>query len=219
MLEQRDRRQYARVTPVHRIRGTVDRVPVVVVDLAMNGIRVAHQEPLPEQLAYRLVFEHDGRRASFGCTRVRSHLERAPRTAFDKPLYHTAFAVRSAERESHLLLRELIEECVVRALDEQKANARGIPAVAAQSFQTGRTGDQFLRCELLPGQVWRQTVTDRTEQPLQGFTVACTEGGEKVAMLCRAYEGGDGDARKLIRTFAALSISKAEGIPTRRYTP
>jgi hypothetical protein len=49
--------------------------------------------------------------------------------------------------------------------------------------------------------------------------VAGDEEESKVEMLRSAYETADADGRNLIRTFAALSISKAEGIPTRRYNP
>ena len=42
---------------------------------------------------------------------------------------------------------------------------------------------------------------------------------DQIERLCSAYERADLPGRKLIRTFAALSISRTEGIPTRRYTP
>lgn len=214
-----ERRQYGRVRPIQRLRGMLGTVPIVVIDISMNGVRVAHQEPLKERgTASILKFEWDGRTLTMQCEVRRSRLEREARNAFDKPLYHSGLSIVSLMASSRDNLRDLIAACVSRALDEQKANAKGIPAVAAQSFQTGRAGDEFLRCEFRDG-TWRKVKTQLPDQPNNGFTVSVNEEPEKVDMLCRAYESGDADARKLLRTFASLSISKTEGIPTRRYSP
>ena len=219
VIEPPDRRQFGRVTPVDRIRGTAGSIVVYVIDLSLTGVRVAHQAPLPpvgEKVP--LSFEWQGRRVSVQCEVRRTRLEKAPRSKFEKPLYHTGLMVVSKDPASDRTMRDIIESCVLRALDEQRANAMGIPAVAAQSFQTGK-GDEFRRCELHGGE-WLQTITRDSQQPEgEGFTISTAETPGKVEMLCRAYERGGAEARRLIRTFAALSISKSEGIPTRRYTP
>jgi hypothetical protein len=214
-----ERRRYGRVRPVQRLRGTVGQIPVYVVDISMNGVRVAHQEPIPPGAApVMLRFEWDGRAVTLQCQVRRTRVERVAKSQFDKGLIHSGLAIVTILPASREALRDLIASCVTRALDEQVANARGIPAIAAQSFQTGRQGDEFLRCELINGN-WRRLKTRVPEQPSHGFTVSADEDESKVDMLCRAYETGDADGRKLIRTFAALSISKTEGIPTRRYEP
>jgi hypothetical protein len=213
-----DRRQFGRVTPVQRIRGSVGAVPVYVLDLSLAGVRVAHQEPLPDVGGTSvLTFEWEGRTYSGPCEVRRTKLEKAARSKFDKALYHTGLFLMTTDPESHRLLREIVQTSVIRALDEQKANAHGIPATAALSYQTG-AGDDYLRCEMRQ-QAWVKTGTRDPRQPEHGFTISSAESPSKVAMLCRAYELGDHDGRRLIRTFAALSISKAEGIPTRRYAP
>lgn len=213
-----DRRQFGRVTPVQRIRGSVGGVPVYVIDLSLAGARVAHQELLPEvgQTSV-LTFEWEGRRFSGPCEVRRTRVEKEARSRFEKALHHTGLYLMRTDPESHHLLREIVQSSVMRALDEQKANARGVPAVAALSFQTGG-GDEYLRCEIRH-QSWVKTSTRDPQQPDHGFTISTSEPPSKVAMLCRAYELGDPDGRRLIRTFAALSISKSEGIPTRRYAP
>jgi hypothetical protein len=38
-------------------------------------------------------------------------------------------------------------------------------------------------------------------------------------LLCETYLASDAEGRKLIKLMAELSISKAEGVPTRRYSP
>ncbi|HEX2833423.1 MAG TPA: PilZ domain-containing protein [Thermoanaerobaculia bacterium] len=213
-----ERRQYGRVTPVERIRGTVGTVIVYVVDLSLSGLRVAHQDPLPKMGELcTLQFQWQGRRVTMRCEVRRTEVAKAARTLLEKTLHHTGLAIISRDEVADATIREIIEAAVTRALDEQKANAMGIPAIAAQSFQTGKS-EELLRCELGP-RGWTKTKTSDRTQPRNGFTVSCDEEPAKIDMLCRAYESGDAEGRKLIRTFAGLSISRSEGIPTRRYAP
>lgn len=218
VLEPDERRNTARVTPVQRIRGAVANVVVYVLDVSLAGAKVAHQDPLPSigQTA-PLKFEYEGRRFSGVCEVRRTKIERPAKSKFEKPLYHSGLFIVSKDASSEGVLREIIQACIERAEDEQRANAEGIPAIAASSFQTGK-GEDFVRCELR-ATGWVRSDTRDPQQPYNGFTVSASETPQKIAMLCRTWEIGDAEARRLIRTFAALSISKAEGIPTRRYTP
>jgi hypothetical protein len=213
-----DRRAYGRVMPVQRIRGTVGKAVVVVLDISIAGARVAHQDPLPPIGGMGvLTFDWEGRHFSSPCEVRRTKVEKQARTEFEKSVYHSGLFL-TVDAANERILRDIVASAVARALDEQKANANGIPAIAAQSFQTGK-GDDFVRYELRGGK-WSQTATRESRQPHgEGFTISATETASKAAMLCRAYESGDADGRRLIRTFAALSISKNEGVPTRRYTP
>jgi hypothetical protein len=217
-VDVQERRQFARVTPVQRIRGTVGDVVVFIVDLSVTSARVAHQVPLPAPGGTCiLTFDWEGRRFSAPCEVRRTRTEKEARSEFDKPLYHSGL-VLNVDPLHERILRDIVAASVARALDEQKANANGIPALAAQSVQTGK-GDDFVRYELRDG-MWSRTATRETRQPNgEGFTISASEPPSKVAMLCRAYESGDAEGRRLIRTFAGLSISKTEGVPTRRYTP
>jgi hypothetical protein len=218
LFEPDERRQFGRVTPVQRIRGAVGTVVVYVLDVSLAGVRVAHQDPLPDiGKSAPLVFEWEGRRFSGTCEVRRTKVEKAPKTKFDKPLYHSGLLITAMNELSQQIIRDIIQTCYDRAMDEQRANAEGLPAIAANSFQTGK-GDNFIRCELRTTG-WVKTDTKDPQQPPNGFTVSSSETPHKVAMLCRTWEIGDAEARRLIKTFAALSISKAEGIPTRRYTP
>jgi hypothetical protein len=217
-VEVDERRQYGRVTPVQRIRGTVGKVVVYVLDVSLAGARVAHQDPLPAIGGTDvLTFDWEGRRFTAPCEVRRTRVEKPAKSEFDKSLYHTGLFL-TVDATSEQILRDIVASSVARALDEQKANANGIPAVAAQSVQTGK-GDDFVRYELRAGS-WSRTATREPRQPHgEGFTISASETAAKAAMLCRAYESGDADGRRLIRTFAGLSISKSEGVPTRRYTP
>jgi PilZ domain len=213
-----ERRKHQRITLPAPLRGTVGPVRVFVIDVSLGGIRLAHQEPLPKAGSSCSVrFEGNAGAIVLPCVVVRTVVHREARHAGDRPVHHSGLQIVSEDRWSVQPLRDLIAYYIERAMDEQKANARGIPATAALSFQTGKAGE-YMRFELVAGQ-WRRTPTKEERQPINGFTVTASESDEQVAMLCEAYETGTNDARKLIRTMAELSISKAEGIPTRRYDP
>lgn len=218
LLEPDERRQNGRVTPVQRIRGMVGNVPIYVLDLSLAGVRIAHQDPLPPvgQTA-TLVFEWEGRRFSGKAEVRRTKIEKPARSKYEKSLHHSGLFVTPNDAFSNAIIKDIIQSCHDRAMDEQRANAEGIPAIAAQSFQTGK-GDDFVRCELR-GTGWVKTATKDPQQPMNGFTISASEQPSKIATLCRTWEIGDAEARRLIKTFAALSISKSEGIPTRRYEP
>ncbi len=191
---------------------------VYILDISLNGVRVAHQGTLPPPgRDCVLSFHWEGDVIELRCEVTRNVLERLAKSAAEKSVYHAGLSIVDADRQSREALRKMIAGLVARALDEQKANARGVPAEAAQCFQTGK-GTEFLRFELING-AWRRTETTRPDQPAHGFTISAEEDRAHVEMLCNTFQNADEPGRKLIKMMAELSISQAEGIPTRRYTP
>jgi hypothetical protein len=188
---------------------------VFVLNASMGGFRIAHQEKLTSPCTIEIESQTGPIRAQ--CEITRQNVHRYPASALEKPTYHSGLSIQRIEKMYEEALRALIAYYVERALDEQRANARGIPATAAASFQTGK-GTNFLRCDFLGGR-WIKTPTTKPDQPPDGFTISAEEDEEAVERLCNAYAKADAAGRKLMRTLAAMSISKAEGIPTRRYTP
>jgi len=213
-----ERRKYQRVTLVRPLVARVGPARVFVIEASLSGVLVAHQGNIPAEGSTCVVmFEWDGIPVALECQITRNTLQKMARNANEKSVYHAGMEIVRASPEAMKTLRDLIASIVARALDEQKANARGIPAVAAQTFQTGK-GTQFLRFELLNGK-WRRTETTRPDQPMSGFTISAEEPADHIALLCDTYAKSDAESRKLIKLMAELSISKAEGIPTRRYSP
>lgn len=213
-----ERRRYQRINLPTPLRGTIGDLRIFVIDVSVSGMRVAHQDPLPPIGGECLVrFSAPTGPLSLHCKVVRTAVHRRAAHAGEKTVYHSGLEIDRTRVEADRTVRELIAYYVERALDEQKANARGIPATAALSFQTGK-GTEFVRMELIRGE-WRRSVTKDATQPPNGFTISSAEGPDHVAMLCAAYESGDNEGRRLIRMMAELSISKSEGIPTRRYEP
>ncbi|MEA2572596.1 MAG: hypothetical protein QOI24_4597 [Acidobacteriota bacterium] len=217
-MAREEKRRYQRVTLPNPLRSDVSGVRAYVVDLSVMGVRVAHQDALPGPGGKCSVkFEGVSGPISLDCLVVHTMVHRPARTQGERPVYHSGLQIVTARHESDRALRELIGHFIDRAMDEQRANARGIPASAAVSFQTGK-GTEFLKVELLAGR-WRRTLTKDSQQPPNGFTISASEHEDNIVMLCEAFESADTDGRRLIRTMAELATSKAEGIPTRRYDP
>jgi len=216
VAESSDRRRFQRIGLPRPVGGRSGAARVFLIDLSLGGFRVAHQLALKPNDPFELSFEWEGQRITMRCSVIHNVLFRLAKTSAEKSIYHAGLRIDEATVSSRSALREMIASFIARALDEQKANARGIPAVAADSFQTGK-GTRYLRCELIDG-TWRKSETERPDQPPFGFTVSVEEDRQQLALLCESFEKSDAEGRKMIQMLAEMSISKAEGIPTRRYT-
>ncbi|HEX8171794.1 MAG TPA: PilZ domain-containing protein [Thermoanaerobaculia bacterium] len=107
-------------------------------------------------------------------------------------------------------LRALIarsSEAVSRAIE---ANARGERAdnlladetlTAAWSVQ----GSGFVIWTYRDG-AWKARRSLLADQPEDGFTVSASEPDEQVELLCRTYELGDGETRRMTQLLAAMSV-------------
>ena len=212
-----ERRRVQRVTLPEPIRGTCGPIRVYVADISLNGLRIVHQDAIAAPGAdVTIRFDWQGRPILLACRIIRSDVQ--SNDAGTRKLIHSGLVIVHASTAATGSLRSLIEHHVARALDEQKANARGLPATAPASFQTGR-GTRFLRHELVRG-AWNETPTTDPSQPDNGFTVSAGHTKREIEMLRSAFERGEGKVdRDLIRRLAQLSIGNREGIPTRRFMP
>lgn len=191
---------------------------IFVHDVSINGLRVVHQGSLPRPGSkVKIDFEWQGEKLEFECEVIHNEVHRMAKTPNEKSVYHAGLHIAAATGQSAVLLRQIVTEHVERALDEQRANARGIPAVAAHAFQTGKA-KEFIRCQLVNG-TWRRTTSTQKEQPDNGFSVSSAEEPRQIDMLCEAYERSNEEMRKLIRTMAQTSTATEAGVPTRKYTP
>ena len=215
-----ERRRYQRANLVRPHPGRVGVARVYLIDVSLNGVRIAHQGTLPPPgQPCVLAFEWEGQPIELRCEVTRNVLDRLAKSAAEKSIYHAGLSILSADRQSQEGLRVMIGTLVARALDEQKANARGIPAVAPQAHQRSQPV-HYRRHELIAGK-WRETDTTDPAQPANGFTVAASHSPEEVTMLRSAYETADkaSGGHELIRRMAKLSITTVEGVPSRRFMP
>lgn len=214
-----ERRRVQRVRLPEPLRGSIGATRIFLIDVSLRGVRVAHRDAIGNVGDSCVVrCEWDGRPMELTCSIVRTAVHRAADAHSPHTLYHSGMKLQQVSASSAMLLRSLIEHYIALAIDEQKANARGIPAAAAQSFQTGNAR-HYVRHELILGR-WREVATTDATQPDNGLTVAATHTRQEVEMLRSAFErSGISGSRDLIRRLAQLSIAAGEGIPTRRYMP
>src|SRR5258708_17342479 len=169
-----ERRRYQRITLPAPLRGTIGPVRVFVIDLSLGGARVAHQEPLPKPGgSCTLRFEGNAGTIVLPCVVVRTVVFRPAKSANERGVHPSGLQVTAEDSWVIQPLRDLITYYIERAMDEQKANARGIPATAALSFQTGK-GNEFLRFDL-PKRSCRRTPTKSPPPPITPFTPSPTQ--------------------------------------------
>jgi len=107
----------------------------------------------------------------------------------------------------------LIAASATELLLAQEANAAG-------NREANFVGDQTLTAASSPGRVtgyvtwtlgdggqWDARRSLLPDQPANGFTVPAGEPEEQVALLCRTYESGDTESRRLTRMLAEISVA------------
>ncbi|MDQ3283654.1 MAG: PilZ domain-containing protein [Acidobacteriota bacterium] len=212
-----ERRRYGRMKLDEPLPAKFGDARARVVELSIVGFRIAHEGRLQVGDRRTLVVDWQGTSIELSCSLVRSTLYRLAKKMGEQSIYQSGLRIVGTSRESYERLRELIGDRILRALEEQKANARGIPPLAAYMYQPEK-GDLFRRCEYIDG-AWRKSETIRPAQPMNGFTVAAEVAPQHVDLLCETWERTTEEGRRLTQLLAELSVSKVEGVPTRRYVP
>ena len=212
-----ERRRYGRIHLDEPMPARFGEADVRVIELSVVGFLIAHEGRFEPGDIRHFALPFEGGTIALECSVARSTLYRLGKTLGSKSVYHTGLRIIRFENDGFPRLRQLIAERIVRALDEMKANARGIPPLAAYMYQPAK-GELFRRCELVDG-AWRRSETIRPNQPPNGFTISAEVDPEHVDLLCETWERTSNEGRRLTQLLAELSISTSEGIPTRRYVP
>jgi hypothetical protein len=192
-------------------------MPVSVIDASVTGLRIAHDARIIPVPTRRIKVQWDDRTMEFGVAVARSRLFRLAQAPGEKSVYHSGIHILEGAGDSEKMLRELIAEHVMRALDEMKANARGIPPLVDYSVHSDK-GDRFRRCEIVNGS-WKKMDTNVREQPPEGFTVSADVDSQSIDKLCELYQSTNDEGRRLTKILAQLSISKNEGGAVRKFVP
>jgi hypothetical protein len=213
--ESTERRRVQRIHLLEPLGGKIRGKKVHVLDISLRGVRVGHSEVLGSVgEECELSFEWEGQTLVLDCRIRRSTVQRIGKAAYARTLYHSGLELRPSGR-SLQGLREMIEEHVERALDEQKADARGVPP---QESSRESATNEFVRHELV-NQMWRSVRTTDREQPPNGFTIAANHSRLEVQMLKKAYLSGDESAREAIQKIAKLSLDSSETFPPMKCEP
>jgi hypothetical protein len=103
------------------------------------------------------------------------------------------------------ILRHLLEESVTELLKAQKTEGSA-PNIVDDDvrFPVADVFDIYT----LDGGVWTRRTSLLPDQPPNGFTIAPSEPPEHIELLCRTFERGDAETRRLTRLFAELSVTR-----------
>lgn len=218
MKDDRDRRRYGRIELDEALPGAVGEVPVRVTDVSVTGFRVLHEARFPPGEAKQIRIEWEGQTLRFAVHIARSTLFKLAASPGEKSIYQSGVNIDSAPDDSESVLRNLIADRVIRALEEQKDNARGVPPSLSKYTMKIGNSNRFRRCELIDGR-WRKSETPEPSQPESGFTISSDIDPMHIEMLCNTWERTSEEGRRLTRILAELSIRKNEGVTVRRYSP
>jgi hypothetical protein len=228
-----------RVERVHLAQPLVARLgatQVVLVDLSVMGARVEHHVPLIAGAYSQLTFRWEDLTFSIDCRIARSRLERFSAGTDGMTVYHSGLEFEKLSTEMRTRIKQMISGFIIRALEEQKLNARGVlPEHDVSRMPIFRFGGQLTANEkqvegsaLLPmsrvanetGYIcyglentsWRKKRTHDPGQPIEGFTISANEDHAQVELLCQAYQKSDRDGRRLIQLCAQLSLMEDDGV-------
>lgn len=244
--------KYAAKRKVERIRlafplmGRVGSLDVVVLDVSLLGCRLEHHFPLRVGNTVRITFRWEEKQLELEAHIVRCSLATFSSGAEGLTVYHSGLRFTPPSEGATLLLRDLIAEQISRALEEQKANARGdMPRFLSKmaifssggmlTANAGEVAETFGAATSLPyvriarerGYVtytldrnyWKKKRSRDAAQPDEGFTVWAYEDESQIEQLAKAYEKGDAEMRALIRICAEWSLIVDDSIPPQRFQP
>ena len=211
-----DRRRFGRIHLIPPLPGRLGDARVDIADISMTGASVTAFARFAPASTADFTFKWEGADVRAVSRVIRCTLAQFARAPGEKSTYQTGLQIVETVGESDRVIREIIAVHVMRALEEQKANALGLPPIAPliEPHQSQR----FRKCELIDNR-WRRIETSTAEQPADGFTVSVDVPLKYVTLLCETYQRADDEGRRLTRTLAQLSVTKGEGLPARRYIP
>ena len=191
-----ERRKYQRLNLTEPIDGRFDLLPVQVLDVSATGALLLHDGAIAEGARGLLKFPWRGDEIV-----VVSQVARS-----DEGRSGLEFVADSEP------LRQALSASVLEMLRAQEANADGDRArnvIDGDATITAAAGMQsvsvFVSYQLTDAG-WKKRTMLLPEQPEDGFTVAASVPDDEITTLCRTYEAGDTEARRLTRLLAELSV-------------
>lgn len=210
-----NRRRVQRIRFVAPLSGAVGSTDVTIVDLSLTGAGIEHRGVFQVGARIVLSFVWEGERVKLPCTVLRSRLVGFAGGADKATLYQSGLLF---EPDSTRPVRQLIENRVERALEEQRANARG-EALPPRPVPECAKRELGYVCYRLEASRWRRAKTRNPEQPAEGFTVCASEDPDQLDLLCSVYERCNPTMRNMIRILAKISVSEESRESYRRYIP
>jgi PilZ domain len=193
-----ERRSFERLNLTKPIDGWFGDFSIMVVEVSVGGAKIVHDDPIPMGARGLLRFNWRGRELE-----VLSQITRSD----------------GARSGLHFLehcedLVTLVNQWASEVLHAQEANADGDRAqnvVGDETLTAASAGARAMSGYLqyhLSADGWKCHRALLPDQPEDGFTVSANESQEQIDLLCRTYEGGDAEAKKMTRMIAQLSVNR-----------
>jgi len=191
-----ERRKFQRLNLTDPIEGRFDLLPVRILDVSATGALLLHEGTIAEGARGLLRFPWRGEEILVVSQVMRS----------DEGRSGLEFIADSEP------LRAALVASVSELLAAQEANAEGdrernvIDGDETITAAAGMRAVDIFICYQLTDGGWKRRTMLLPEQPEDGFTVAASVPDEEITSLCRAYESGDEEGRRLTRLLAELSV-------------
>lgn len=191
-----EKRVFQRLNLTRPLDGWFGDFPVQLTNVSANGAAIEHEEEIPAGSRALLRFFWAGEELELLAEVVRSAPHRS--------------GVRFVEDSE--ALRRHIAASATELLRAQEANLGGDRArnvVGDETLTAASAGvavGGYVTCTLT-ADGWKRRRSLLPDQPAEGFTVGAREPEEQIDLLCRTYEAGNPEARRLTRLLAELSVA------------
>lgn len=191
-----ERRGFQRLNLVRPLDGWFGDFAVQLVEVSASGALMEAEDPIPLESRALLRFWWNNAEIEIVAETVR----------------HDAGRTAVSFVDTHATLMDLIADSARELLRAQEANAAGERALNVIGDQTLTAASEFQGhgyvTWVLKPDGWKHHASFVPDQPSDGFTIAASEPPEQVEILCRTYESGDTEARRLTRMLAEISVAK-----------
>jgi len=182
-----ERRAFQRLNLTEPVEGAFGGVPLRIAEISARGVLAETDAPLQRRARGVIRFHWRGADVDAGAAVVWCEGGRAG-FRFD---------------EIPETLRKLLEDSVTEVLRDRGGDWP-VEVVDAGEFPAA---DVFVVYTVDNG-VWTRRTSLLPDQPPDGFTISPLEPQENVELLCRTFEHGDAETRRLTRLFAELSVTR-----------
>lgn len=191
-----ERRHFQRLTLLEPLDAWFGDFSVRLIDVSATGALIEHEdEPIPAGARALLRFYWRGEEVEVMAETARNEDNRAGLRFLDDSEVLRRLITISA--------REMLGALEANARGDREANLIGDETLTA-AWRRPAAG--FVRW-VLGANGWQSERCSEPTQPADGFTIAAGEPDDQVALLCRTYESGDTEARRLTRMLAEISVT------------
>jgi hypothetical protein len=190
-----ERRHFQRLVLVEPLDGWFGDYPVRLIDVSATGALIEHDDEIPADARALLRFYWQGQEIELTAETARSLGYRTGVKFLDESEALIRFIAGSA--------KDMLLALEANARGDREGNIVGDETLTA-AWRRPAAG--FVRWIFNAG-VWKGEHSLLPDQPENGFTIAAAEPDEQVELLCRTYEAGDTEARRLTRVLAELSVA------------